>query len=356
MRQLSQIYLLLLLVTPLSGCTTISYYGQAIGGHVSLMMKARPIHQVITAPETDPELRRQLELAAQARAFAAQELALPVDDVFSEYVALGRPWVVVNLVAVPEFSLTPHQWCYPFVGCQSYRGYFRLADARQEQTAFQERDYDTFIGAVTAYSTLGWFDDPLHTGFTSLADDRMVALMFHELAHRVLYINGDTAFNESFATAVELEGLRLWLQQQGAPEGFERALARLQHRQQTLALVDATSEQLQQLYASQNQMDKSMLRAHKAQLLDELARNYANLAGQYEEPGPFGPPPVQLNNAQLALFRQYNQHVPAFRQMLKELNYRFHDFYRAVEELSRQPADSRSAQLKLLSERFVENL
>jgi predicted aminopeptidase len=103
-------------------------------------------------------------------------------------------------------------------------------------------------------------------------------------------------------------------------------------------------------------MDKSMLRAHKAQLLDELARNYANLAGQYEEPGPFGPPPVQLNNAQLALFRQYNQHVPAFRQMLKELNYRFHDFYRAVEELSRQPADSRSAQLKLLSERFVENL
>ncbi len=356
MRQLSQIYLLLLLVTPLSGCTTIGYYGQAIGGHVSLMMKARPINQVITAPETDPELRRRLELAVRAREFAAKELALPVDDAYSEYVALGRPWVVVNLVAVPEFSLTPHQWCYPFAGCQAYRGYFRLADARQEQAAFQERGYDTFIGAVTAYSTLGWFDDPLHTGFTSLADDRMVALMFHELAHRVLYINGDTAFNESFATAVELEGLRLWLQQQGALEGFERALARLQHRQQTQALVDATSEQLQQLYASQNQMDKAMLRAHKAQLLDELARDYANLAGRYEEPGPFGPPPVQLNNAQLALFRQYNQHVPAFRQMLKELDYRFSKFYRAVEELSRQPADSRAAQLELLSERFAEHL
>lgn len=356
MRQLSQIYLLLLLVTPLSGCTTIGYYGQAIGGHVSLMMKARPINQVITAPETDPELRRRLELAVRAREFAAKELALPVDDAYSEYVALGRPWVVVNLVAVPEFSLTPHQWCYPFAGCQAYRGYFRLADARQEQAAFQERGYDTFIGAVTAYSTLGWFDDPLHTGFTSLADDRMVALMFHELAHRVLYINGDTAFNESFATAVELEGLRLWLQQQGALEGFERALARLQHRQQTQALVDATSEQLQQLYASQNQMDKSMLRAHKAQLLDELARDYANLAGRYEEPGPFGPPPVQLNNAQLALFRQYNQHVPAFRQMLKELDYRFRDLYQAAEELSRQPADRRTAQLELLSERFVEHL
>lgn len=356
MRQLSQIYLLLLLVTPLSGCTTIGYYGQAIGGHLSLMMKARPINQVITAPETDPELRRQLELASQARNFAAQELALPVDDAFSEYVALGRPWVVVNLVAAPEFSLTPHQWCYPFVGCQAYRGYFRLTDARQEQKAFRERDYDTFIGAVTAYSTLGWFDDPLHTGFTSLADERMVALMFHELAHRALYINGDTVFNESFATAVELEGLRLWLQQQGASEGFERALERLQHRQQTLALVNTTSEQLQQLYSDQNQMDISMLRARKAQLLDELARDYANLASQYEEPGPFGPPPVQLNNAQLALFRQYNQHVPAFRQMLKELDYRFSDFYRAAEALSRQPADRRNAQLKSLSERFVEHL
>ncbi|WP_031210311.1 aminopeptidase [Marinobacter sp. EVN1] len=356
MRQLSQIYLLLLLVTPLSGCTTIGYYGQAIGGHVSLMMKARPINQVITAPETDPELRRRLELAVRAREFAAKELALPVDDAYSEYVALGRPWVVVNLVAVPEFSLTPHQWCYPFVGCQSYRGYFRLADARQEQKVFQERDYDTFIGTVTAYSTLGWFDDPLHTGFTSLTDDRMVALMFHELAHRVLYINGDTAFNESFATAVELEGLRLWLQQQGALEGFDGALARLQHRRQALALVEDTSEKLQQLYASQNHMDRSMLRARKAQLLDELARDYANLADHYEEPGPFGPPPVQLNNAQLALFRQYNQHVPAFRQMLKELDYRFSKFYRAVEELSRQPADSRAAQLELLSERFVEHL
>src|SRR5690606_25122631 len=248
-------------------------------------------------------------LAVQARAFAAQELALPVDDVFSEYVALGRPWVVVNLVAVPEFSLIPHQWCYPFAGCQAYRGYFRLADARQEQAAFQERGYDTFIGAVTAYSTLGWFDDPLHTGFTSLADDRMVALMFHELAHRVLYINGDTAFNESFATAVELEGLKLWLEKQQAPGGFERALRRLEHRNGTYELVQATSEALKILYQQKDQMPREQLRQRKHELLDELARNYESLSQHYSEPGPFGHAPVQLNNANLALFQQYNQHV-----------------------------------------------
>ena len=132
--------------------------------------------------------------------------------------------------------------------------------------------------------------------------------------------------------------------------------SRLHERLALDDLVAATSEQLQQLYARQDTMDKSTLQARKAQLLDELARDYANLAGQYEEPGPFGPPPVRLNNAQLVLFRQYNQHVPAFRQMLKELNYRFSEFYRAVEELSRQPADSRTAQLELLSKRFVEHL
>ncbi|MGC8120693.1 aminopeptidase [Marinobacter sp. VGCF2001] len=356
MKQLSQIYLLLLLVLPLGGCTTIGYYHQAISGQLSLMMNARPVDEVIAHPETRPELKRQLQLSIQARQFAEQILALPVGNAFAEYVALGRPWVVVNLVAVPEFSLTPHHWCYPLVGCQAYRGYFNLDDAREEQLAFRERGYDTFIGAVTAYSTLGWFDDPLHTGFTSLPDDRMVALMFHELAHRVVYISGDTAFNESFATAVELEGLRLWLQQQGSPGDFQKALARLRHRQKTLELVNITSQQLQGLYGHPQAFDTATLRARKARLLDELAADYELLSLQFQEPGPFGPPPVQLNNAQLALFRQYHQFVPAFRQLLRESNGQFDRFYRVVEALSREPQAARKTRLNALSERFVEDL
>lgn len=356
MKQLSQIYLFLLLVTMLNGCSTIDYYSQAVGGHLSLMMSGDPVEEVVSDNTTTVELREKLGLAQQVREFATQRLALPVGDAFSDYVRLDRPWVVVNLVAVPEFSLEPHRWCYPILGCQAYRGYFSLADARTEQARFRDRGFDTFIGGVTAYSTLGWFDDPLHTGFTRLPEDRMVALMFHELAHRVVYIADDTAFNESFATAIELEGLRLWLSEQGKPGQFEEALERLVRRNQTLALVEDFSARLEALYTRQSDMPDAQLRARKAALLDDLALAYHDLTADWPEPGPFGPTPVTLNNANLALFRQYNQHVPAFRQMLREAGYDFPAFYRVVDELSETPEPQRSETLADLSERFEEHL
>ena len=279
MKQLSQIYFVMLLITTLSGCTTLGYYSQAVSGHLSLMMSTQSVSGLIDAPSTPPALKQKLLVANEARQFAAHRLALPVGDAFSEYAELGRPWVVVNLVAVPEFSLQAHRWCYPVVGCQAYRGYYELENARDEQQLFIADNYDTFIGGVTAYSTLGWFDDPLHTGFTSLSDHRMVALMFHELAHRVVYISDDTAFNESFATAVELEGLRLWLEMtEGDDSGFRKALARLRQRNQTLALVEDVSRQLEALYAQQDSLPKTELRHQKAQLFQSLQDEYQTLS------------------------------------------------------------------------------
>ena len=356
MKQLSQIYLLLLLVTMLNGCSTIGYYSQAVSGHLSLMMAGEPVEKILANNETPLELRGKLSLTQQARHFAAQRLALPVGDAFSDYVELNRPWVVVNLVAVPEFSLEPHRWCYPVLGCQAYRGYFNLEDARAEEAQFQDRGFDTFIGGVTAYSTLGWFDDPLHTAFTRLAADRMVALMFHELAHRVVYIADDTAFNESFATAVELEGLRLWLSEQGNPDQFRHALDRLARRNQTLALVEDFSARLEALYAEQDRLPDDQLRNRKKAIFEDLALAYQELSADWPEPGPFGPAPVSLNNANVALFRQYNQHVPAFRQMLRNADYDFASFYEAVETLSEQPEPQRSERLAALSQRFEEHL
>ncbi len=356
MKQLSQIYPLLLLVTMLNGCTTIGYYSQAVSGHISLMVSGQPVEAVIADASTPAALRDKLAISRQAREFAVQRLALPVGDAFGEYVNLDRSWVVVNLVAAPEFSLEPHRWCYPILGCQAYRGYFRLKDAQREQALFHARGFDTFIGGVTAYSTLGWFDDPLHTGFTRLPEDRMVALMFHELAHQVVYIPDDTAFNESFATAVELEGLRLWLAAQGKPGQFRQALERLSRLNQTLTLVQAFSTRLEALYAQQGLVPDDQLRTRKADLLEQLALAYQQTSEDWPEPGPFGPAPVTLNNANLALFRQYNQHVPAFRQLLRENGYDFAGFYRAVDELSQKPAPQRSELLTDLSERFTEYL
>lgn len=356
MTQLSQIYLVMLLITTLSGCTTLGYYSQAAGGHLSLMMSTQPVHQLLDASSTPPALRQKLAVANEAREFAADQLALPVGDAFSSYAELGRPWVVVNLVAVPEFSLQAHRWCYPVIGCQAYRGYYQLEKAQEEEESFLGRGYDTFIGGVTAYSTLGWFDDPLHTGFTALPDDRMVALMFHELAHRVVYINDDTAFNESFATAVELEGLRLWLERRGDDDGFRRALARLHQRNQTLRLVEAASEELEALYEQQPSRPQAELRQRKAQIFQKLQEAYRDLAARWDQPGPLGDNPTQLNNAHLALFSQYNQHVPAFRQLFRTVGGDFKAFYVAVESLSGQPYEDRQKTLSKLGQHFHEDL
>ena len=355
MKQLSQIYLVLLLVTGLTGCTTFGYYHQAVSGHFSLMLAGDSVDQLLDSDATPTDLRKKLAVSQLARRFAHQSLHLPVGDAFTDYVALDRPWVVVNLVAVPEFSLEPHRWCYPVLGCQAYRGYFSLDDAVAEQAMFENEDYDTFIGGVTAYSTLGWFDDPLHSGFTGLSDDRMVSLIFHELAHRVVYIGDDTAFNESFATAVELEGLKLWSEGSESLESFELALERLQQRNQTLALVQTTTEQLEALYALRDELPEPELRQQKAAVLEQLRQAYLELSEQWNQPGPFGASPEHLNNANLALFRQYNQYVPGFRQLLKDLDYDFEAFYRAVEQLSERPEAERSRRLSGLSERFVEN-
>ncbi|MFL1456501.1 aminopeptidase [Marinobacter sp. GN3S48] len=356
MIQLNQIYLLLLLVAVLPGCSTIGYYSQAIGGHVSLMLASQPVDNLLTNPGTDDELKRKLAIARDARHFADNRLALPAADAFTEYSELERPWVVVNLVAVPEFSLTPHQWCYPVVGCQAYRGYFSLGDAQEEQRQFDRQGFDTFIGAVTAYSTLGWFDDPLHSGFTHLSDDRMVALIFHELAHQVVYIDEDTAFNESFATAVELEGLRLWLEERGEGDQFATALQRLSQRNQTLTLVEHASSELEALYGREGELSVETMRTRKKQVFAELIKRYNEMASQWDQPGPFGSAIETLNNANIALFRQYNQYVPGFRQLLKEQDYRFDDFFDRVRALSELDQEQRTLTLSALSQRFDEHL
>ncbi|MDI9244128.1 aminopeptidase [Marinobacter sp. CHS3-4] len=359
-KQLSQIYTLTLLIvicfTFLNGCSSVSYYHQAVSGHLSLMMSTEPVEEWLAAGDTPDHLKKKLQLAQKARQFAQDRLHLPVGDAFSEYVELDRPWVLVNLVAVPEFSLDAHQWCYPFIGCQAYRGYYDLEDARAEAREFKQLNYDTFIGGVTAYSTLGWFDDPLHTGFTRLSDSRMVALMFHELAHQVIYINEDTAFNESFATAVELEGLRAWLEQQGDTSGFDTALERLRQREQTLELVEDATARLRQLYDQQATLSDSSLREQKRRILAGLRQAYLALAANWNQPGPFGSDPGELNNANLALFRQYNQYVPAFRQLFRESGEHFDRFYEAVHQLGELDAEDRAARLNSLTQRFHENL
>lgn len=355
MRQLSQIYLVLLLIFGLSGCSTLGYYQQAASGQLNLLWQRQPIETLLADPQTSPALQQKLELALQARQFARDALDLPVGDTFSDYVELDRPYVVYNLMVAPEFSLEPTTWCYPFIGCQAYRGYFNLDDARAAREHYADAGNDTFIGGVTAYSSLGWFDDPIHSGFTQLPDDRMVALMFHELAHKQLYIADDTRFNESFATAVELEGLKRWLTETGQPEKYRETRDRLARRSQTLALIEATAERLGALYEQRDHLDVAELRREKAAILADLQARYRTLESDWTEAGPLSGVMAKVNNAVLGLFRQYNTDVPGFRQLLAESGGDFAAFYKAAEQLAEAPAEYRRQQLALLGQAFDEN-
>lgn len=356
MRQLSQIYLFLLLIFGLAGCHSMHYYQQAASGQLSLLWNRESIDDVLADPATPEALREKLHVAMEARHFAAERLALPVDDTFSDFVALDQPYVVYNLMVAPEFSLEPLAWCYPVVGCQSYRGYFHLDDARAARKRYAREGMDTFIGGVTAYSTLGWFDDPLQSGFTALPDEQMVALIFHELAHKVIYVADDTRFNESFATAVELEGLKRWLEATGQPDKYRATLERLDRWGTTLELIEQTAERLGELYSQQEVLEERILRERKAAILLALQADYALLEASWDQPGPLSGVITHVNNAVLGLFRQYNSDVPGFRQMLADTGGDFARFYDEVKELAEAPADVRRRRLKALGESFNENL
>ncbi|MDD5330670.1 MAG: aminopeptidase, partial [Sulfuricella sp.] len=187
----------------ISGCANLGYYSQAVGGHLHVMNAAHPIRDVLQDPAADPELKHQLEDVAAIREFASRELALPDNNSYRAYADLGRPYVVWNVFAAPEFSVEPEKWCMAFVGCVNYRGYYDRADADRYADALRHRGLDAFVGGITAYSTLGLFDDPVLNTFLRLGDTEVARTLFHELAHQRLYVKGDSVFNESFATTVE---------------------------------------------------------------------------------------------------------------------------------------------------------
>ncbi|NJN52888.1 MAG: aminopeptidase [Gammaproteobacteria bacterium] len=212
----------------LAGCETVSFYQQAAKGQMQLASQGRSVADLIAADDTDHRLRRQLVEISAVLGFAQASLGLPVGGRYEEYVALDRPYVMWNLFAAPEFSTRGHEWCYPIAGCATYRGYFDRPHADRIARRLRARTFDVAVLGVPAYSTLGWFDDPLLSTFVGWPDAAVAALLIHELSHSRNFVAGDATFNESYATFVEFEGLRAWLASRGREA--ELAALRNQHR------------------------------------------------------------------------------------------------------------------------------
>lgn len=339
-RRILELLLVILFAAACLQCRSLPYYNQAIDGQMEILQKQEPISDLIEDPDTPAKLRKKLIFVQEVRDFAAQELHLPVNDHYLNYVDLNRPYVVWNVYAAPEFSLTPKTWCFPIVGCVAYRGYFSEQDAQRFGDSLKQEGYDVFIAGAIAYSTLGWFDDPVLSTFANLSEPAIAALIFHELAHGVLYIKDDTAFNESFATAVEQEGFRRWQAAAGDPKGYQNWLSKRQRRQQFINLVSKYRAKLEELY--QDGLALSEKRDQKAAIFNQMKSGFLNLKSIHRDLAAydawFKHP---LNNAQLISVSTYHDWVPAFGKILSESEGDLNTFYRTCRKLAKKEPSER---------------
>lgn len=309
---------------------------QAIRGHVDLMSRRRPVDDVIQDADSPEELRRRLALVNSARDFAVTALQLPDNKSYRSYADLERDYVVWNVFAAPEFSLEPKRWCFPVAGCVAYRGYFSEAAARAYAMRLDEDGFDTLVGGVSAYSTLGRFADPVLNTMMRWTDVDLISTMFHELAHQKLYVRGDSAFNESFATAVAEFGLERWLKHRGEPLQASVNPDVLVSRQQSLSLVAAAREALNELYAME--MDNATKRERKQEILNALSADVGELSAANGLPNWLAPP---LNNARLVSINLYEGSTNIFRRVLDQCAQELSCFYRRAEELAELEPEQR---------------
>lgn len=330
----------------LNGCASVSYYEQLASGQVQLLQAREPVAQVIANPATDPKLRQQLEQSQRARTFAVERLKLPDNHSYRVYADIGRPYVVWNVFATPEFSLAPQTHCFPIAGCVAYRGYYSQGAARGAAAIQKLEGMDVYIGGVEAYSTLGWFDDPILNSMMNWGDERLATVIFHELAHQRFYVKDDTAFNESFATFVEQEGTRQWRAARGLAAASQETG---KQRDQFVALVLACRERLKVLYAKP--LAPQAMRAAKQAEFERLRREYRQLRdSEWGGVGRFDAwINAPMNNAKLLPFGLYDQWVPAFAAVFAEVGGDWQRFYQRVEEIGRLPADARQLALRKLA-------
>ncbi|HEY0799357.1 MAG TPA: aminopeptidase, partial [Steroidobacteraceae bacterium] len=285
-------------------------------------------------PSTPAALRAQLKSVTAIRDFASRELGLPDNGSYKKYADIGRPYVVWNVVAAPEFSVDPKQWCFPIAGCVAYRGYFVEARARRFAAGLHAKGFDVVVGGVAAYSTLGHFDDPILSTMVTWNDVELASIIFHELTHQLLYVRNDASFNEALATTVQEEGVRRWLQQQGRDKDLADHLLQQQRYREVIALMDKTRAGLRVLYASG--LPPPLMRERKRETLEGMRESYAALKAQWGGRGPFDAWFAEdINNAHLASIATYFSCVPGFERELKAVGGSLPAFYRRVRALAK---------------------
>jgi predicted aminopeptidase len=333
----------------ITSCADIPYNSQIVKGHLDVIKRREDIDDLLKGESISPLLRERLQLVGAAREFAFSVMQLPQSGSYTTYVDLQRNYVVKNLFAAPEFSTQLKTWCYPIVGCTGYRGYFDETMLSDDMQALRDEGYDVHVGNVAAYSTLGWFDDPILNTAIYRSESRLIGLIFHELSHQQLYIENDTIFNESFATAVQRAGLEQWYSRQGKRDEIDEMRTRNNGRELALEIITATRRQLAELYRQDLAEDE--IRRQKDILLNTARDRYEALEPQLARASGFdfwfsG----ELNNAKLGSVAAYHQHVQAFLKVLEHNNGQFVSFYQHAKRLGKLKPEKRNQCLASWSE------
>jgi len=347
-----------LLACALAGCgaaDTAEYYWQSASGQFGIMARAKPI-DVVISESPDAALKQRLVRVQEIRSYASRELGLPDNASYTKYADLERPYVVWNVFAAPPLSLRPRQWCFPIAGCVSYRGYFNEKEARAEAARLAAAGDDVWVAGVPAYSTLGYFDDPVLSTFVRWPEVEVARMVFHELAHQVVYVKDDSQFNESFAATVEDAGARRWLAVQGDPKLEAQYLRTERLRGVFRDLIRDTRAELEAVYASEASDDEKRVR--KAAALAGMREAYER--AKAGEPGLTGydrwfagPDGTGPNNASIASVALYTGRVPAFKALLDEAGGDLPRFYEQVKVLAARPKPERDAVLAAAAARHV---
>ena len=334
----------------MSSCSDLGFYWQAASGHLDLLNRKQDIQELLASPETSTELKRKLKLVESVRTFAVVRMGLPDNSAYTAYVDLGRPYVTMVVTAAPPLELKAHKWCYWFVGCQEYRGYFDETDAEAFALEMKQQKLDVSVGGVSAYSTLGWlnkpwlpnyFSDPVLNTFLLKHDAELIATLIHEMAHQIVYVNNDTAFNESFAVFVEQEGLRQFLDVAEnstfiagkVEKTYQWYLSASKDRRLFRQLVNTTFEKMESMFA-ENISDTEKLQK-KEQLFAELHENYENRKKEIQVLSYDNWFDKKLNNSHLLGVQRYHSQVEKFALLFEEHGQQWPQFFAAVRKLSK---------------------
>ena len=327
----------------LGSCGSL-YVAQAAKGQLQILTAREPIKRVLADPKADPALKQRLEVVRAAREFASRELALPNNKSYTSYADLKRDFVVWSVVATPEFSVEPREWCFPIVGCVAYRGYFRQTSAEAFADRLRAEGFDTIVGGVPAYSTLGKFNDPILNTMMTYGDDELASIMFHELSHQLVYIPDDSSFNEAFAVTVEQEGLARWLKFRGREADLSKYQKRRARQAEGVALVGRFRHELTLLYGTA--LAPELMRSRKAEVFTRLVKELRALDERYgTQSGLAAELDGNPNNARLASLATYYECVPGFERLLADEKHDLPRFYAAARVLAKLSREERRAHL-----------